>query len=197
MKPRCKQFEIDGKYFRFSMPLHLRRDEDWHNALIPVIDRLVIGKGSLERPLRVPTYPLQFFLERSQLLYELGSYWEGAIYFLRDKRRARELLSHVKMLEQTPDQEGFLDKLFLAIWNSHGQLKWLKAHLVREQYLTTSDVNHCSPDQIRRLANTSNNSDLEWLASFVEQHAGEGYMYPNPYFGGTNPLHLGLVKNEL
>jgi hypothetical protein len=34
---------------------------------------------------------------------------------------------------------------------------------------------------------------LTWLAEFVRQHQGEGDSYPNPYFGGTNPLHLGYI----
>lgn len=78
-----------------------------------------------------------------------------------------------------------------------GQLKWLKAHLVRENALLLGLLPmHAgsSSEELARAAKSVNDPELKWLTSFVEQHAEEGEKYPNPYFGGTNPLHLGLVS---
>ena len=84
-------------------------------------------------------------------------------------------------------------QLFSAIWNSHGQLKWLKAYLVRNEAVAEGKsiaIDSAMPADTRD--EDHRDGDLRWLAGFIEYHRQEGLAYPNPYFGGTNPLHLRL-----
>lgn len=185
-------FEICGKFYAYKPGPHLIGSCDWHNAMIPIIEELTTSSGTISRPTEIPAYPLCF--PRSPgLLFELGSYWEGAIYFLHEKIGSRDLLDSIKQLEVNRNSLSCLEEIFLRTWNSNGQLKWLKAHLIRDKFLSGSDINHEAHIEISRYAKIAMNYDLQWLAQFVEQHREEGLSYPNPYFGGTNPLHLGLV----
>lgn len=195
MKPTPKNVRIDDQEFVFRAPPHLREAEDWHTAYVPIVDAAFDTVGKRRKRGLLPAYPLIFSVDQHELLFELGSYWEGAIYCLARKLCARDLLQELRALEVRRVEAALSSKeqLFLAIWNSHGQLKWLRAHLIREQLLRDATIAQDSGAQIRRMAMATGNSDLEWLADFVCQHQDEGQRYPNPYFGGTNPLHLGLV----
>lgn len=196
MKNDRRTFRIHDSYFVLRNLSYLAHRGDWHNALVPTVNRAVSRLGTVRRPLSVPEYPLRYGVEQHDLLYEVGSYWEAAIYLIKGKIGARHMLTHLKLLESSPDRASFQDSLLLAVWNSHGQLKWLKAHLIREEYLAFTDVPQESHEHIRRYSTEIKNADLQWLANFVEQHHEEGLRYPNPYFGGTNPLHLGLVSTD-
>ena len=195
MKPTPKYVRIEDQEFFFRAPPHLREADDWHTAYVSIVDAAFATIGKRRKRGVLPAYPLLFFVDQHELLFELGSYWEGAIYCLARKLGARDLLQGLRALEvrRVEATLSSKDQLFLAIWNSHGQLKWLRAHLIRAQLLRDESVAHDSGAQIRRLATATGNSDLEWLGEFVCQHQDEGQKYPNPYFGGTNPLHLGLL----
>ena len=172
MKPKPKNLRIDNQEFVFRAPPHLREADDWHTAYVSIVESAfdTFGKGRKRRLL--PAYPLIFSLDQHQLLFELGGYWEGAMYCLARKLGARDLLQGLIALEERRAKAELSnnDQLFLAIWNSHGQLKWLRAHLMREQLLRDTTIAQDSGAEIRRLAMSTDNSDLLWLADFVCQH---------------------------
>lgn len=199
-----KTFEIDGRSFCFKSAPHLTDGDDWHDAYIKIIDRFLQESESQTRPTLLPAYPLRFdkpedFME---LLFEMGSYWEGALYFLCQVIGARKPIEALRQVENSYKlcHANYLEKLFMAIWNSHGQLKWLKAFLVRmdaeeKRLLDFSKRNSLlSESELYREAGLKHqNSELLWLSAFVLQHEDEGNKYPNPYFGGGNSLHLGVI----
>ena len=184
-------FDLSGSRFVFRPAPHLTKDQDWHTAYIEIIHRILEGVKTQDAPIELPAYPLLSALCCEDLLFEMGSYWEGALYFLKKIVDEPDSLSRLRFLEYSvANGHGTLEEfLFLKIWNSHGQLKWLKAHLIREerQGILWGD------EDLRTVTERLADEDLIWLADFVEQHKEEGEKYPNPYFGGTNPLHLGLV----
>ena len=185
-----------GRTFHFKAAPHLRGDhEDWHAAYIEIITRFLDDAEVRNRDVQLPAFPLLSALSCNDLLFEVASYWEGALYFLCRVLGSSTPLRGLRAVEEavTGDCACFREQLFMAIWNSHGQVKWLKAHLIREQkqQLLPCPISSCA--EIRKAAQRHGDDDLFWLASFVEQHADEGEKYPNPYFGGMNPLHLGLV----
>ncbi|HMN22667.1 MAG TPA: hypothetical protein PKA16_14910, partial [Ottowia sp.] len=109
----------------------------------------------------------------------------------------RSALEGIQNIESRISKDlGFKERLFLKIWNSHGQLKWLKAHLIRELALEQRIVTRGEDDSsaaYKAAGGASRDRRYIWLAEFIEQHLDEGRKYPNPFFGGTNPLHLGLI----
>ncbi|MCC5850224.1 MAG: hypothetical protein JJU29_19235 [Verrucomicrobia bacterium] len=141
--------------------------------------------------IELPAYPLLSAFSCEDLRFEMGSYWEGALYFICKILGESTPRAGLRAIEfaQVNEWYSLEEFLFLEIWNSHGQLKWLKAHLVREE---KQDLLGYEED-LRTVANRLADEDLIWLAHFVEQHKDEGTKFPNPYFGGTNPLHLGLI----
>lgn len=193
---------IDNRDFYFKAAPHLKgKHEDWHNAYIRIITRLLDDIEVQTQPVELPAFPLLSNLSSDALLFEVASYWEGAVYFLCRVIGARTPLRGLRSVEKSIDDKHatFNDRLFIEIWNSYGQLKWLKAHLIREE---KQDLLKCSAntkEEVRNAEQFHNDKDLIWLSSFVEQHEDEGNRYPNPYFGGMNPLHLGgiLYANNL
>ncbi len=182
---------------RFVSGPHLRRGDDWHDAYVRKVDRMLSdlrAGGEIE----APAYPLVFLKSDRDAIFEMGAYWEGALYCLYrvtgtlDSWRAfRSVESSLSGTYASPEE-----KLFDSVWNSHGQMKWLKAYLVRQVLLdrgVLGSETDWSPDGLRRISETQGDSELRWLASFVEQHQEEGQSYHNPYFGGWNPLHLGMI----
>jgi hypothetical protein len=104
-------------------------------------------------------------------------------------------------LEHDPERLPGEDwQLFAHVWNSHNQLEWLKAFLLRETAIRDWDIGisyDSGPQGIRRFSATSNHTEeLDWLADFVERNESEQDAYPNPYFGGYNSLHLGFIIDE-
>jgi hypothetical protein len=193
-----KYCQIRNRSFYFESAPHLKnRDTDWHEAYIDIITRFLNDSKNDSQPVGIPAYPLICSLQCDDLLVETASYWEGALYFL-----GREVIGSSDALHGineaiTSVAEGwstFEEELFLKIWNSHGQLKWLKAHLIREENQKFLK-NDTSSEEVRKAGEMHDNKDLIWLSSFIEQHIDEGCKYPNPYFGGYNPLHLHLHYN--
>lgn len=184
-------FELFGRQFVFRPAPHLTKGQYWHTAYIGIIDSILEALKKSEKPIELPAYPLLSALACEDLLFEMGSYWEGALYCLRRIVDEPTSLSRLRFLEfSVANGYGTLEeRIFLAIWNSHGQLKWLKAYLIREEKQSLMDREAV----LRAVVEKLDDEYLRWLAKFEEQHAEEGEKYPNPYFGGSNPLHLGLV----
>ena len=182
-------FDVSGRRFYFRPAPHLTEDQDWHTAYIEIIHRILEDVKTRDALIELPAYPLLSALCCEDLLFEMGSYWEGALYSLSRIVDEPTSLSRLRFLEYSvANGYGTLEEfLFLEIWNSHGQLKWLKAHLIREEKQGLLE----GGQELRAFAERHGDEDLIWLAHFVEQHQEEGGKYPNPYFGGSNPLHLG------
>lgn len=190
---------IDGRTLYFKPAPHLRPDqEDWHIAYSEIITRFLDDLNVENSRVQLPAFPVLSSLPWGEMLFEVGSYWEGALFFLCRVLGSSTPLDGLRSVESAVERNSssFEQRLFMEIWNSHGQLKWLKAHLIREekQHLLPNPIN--SAAGIREAAAGHNDEELHWLSSFVEQHEDEGNKYPNPYFGGTNPLHLGLILHD-
>jgi hypothetical protein len=181
---------------------HLREGEDWHYAYISKIETMLT---ELEHDIVfAPEYPVlcQRPLDYMDLLFETGAYWEGAIYFLKSVLNQDNFLDAIeRALSPNPERLPGEDwQLFAHVWNSHNQLEWLKAFLLRETAIRDWDIGisyDSGPQGIRRFSATSNHTEeLDWLADFVERNESEQDAYPNPYFGGYNSLHLGFIIDE-
>lgn len=205
-------FKIAGRFFFFKPAPHFTIDMDcWHNAYIDIIDRFLNAPSSSARPTELPAYPLRFDKPEGHmdLVFEMGSYWEGAMYFLCHIIGARTPLEGIRQVENSHRRgcETSFEKIFVAIWNSHGQLKWLKAFLIRFNMRVLSDKEDytilngeddtVSSEKLHEAGVKYRDKELLWLSSFVSQHKDEGKKYPNPYFGGGNPLHLGLILSGI
>lgn len=205
-----KIIEINGRFFFFKSAPHLTAGADWHSAYIDIVDRFLNAPSTLERPTELPAYPLAFDTPGREIalefdmepVFEMGSYWEGALYFLCRVIDARDPLDGIRHIEYSyrAGSANYLEKLFMAIWNSHGQLKWLKAFFIRnnvcnEGLLGRGGDYTLSSEKLYEAGVKHQNKELLWLSSFVCQHEEEGGKYPNPYFGGGNSLHLGLIFN--
>lgn len=186
-----KKLEFKDKTFVYTYPPHLVKGCDWHDYYIKIIDRIFddIQKKSV---IELPHYPVFSAFEWMDLLFETGSYWEGALHYFRKVflLSDRVFLEHLKKIESLNSHDMDLKTfIFLAIWNSHGQLKWLKAHLIRCESYGVS-FNEAGIKEMYKIAKKNHNNDLLWLAKFIEIHLDESDLYPNPLFGGSNPLHL-------
>lgn len=129
-------------------------------------------------------------------LYETAGYWEGALHYLRKifSLRDKEFLERIKLIESIDPRDADIETfIFLSIWNNYGQLKWLKAFLIRHKspnvFLTTP-YNDRDLRGMYRVAIEHENEDLLWLCKFFEIHLHDQKKYRNPLHGGTNSLHL-------
>lgn len=193
-------FFIADLSFRWRAGPHLAAHDDWHRAYEAKIDRMIEQCERPGQPIELPAYPLRFDVNSDALLSEMGAYWEGAIYFIRNVLHARELFEGIEEARYiNGNTQGYHHaKLFMAIWDSHGQLKWLWAFACRNAAIKAKIITSADAFDSSELYEKSDLSkggiDLFDLGNFVQTHEEEGQKYPNPYFGGTNPLHLGLAE---
>lgn len=190
-----KEFSICRICYQYVAPPHLKKGDDWHNAYITIVDKILNTEYTGE-PIPVPLYPIMYLDEYTDVLYEVGSFWEGAIYYLHRVLNASTLQVQLTIIEQCLSLGARCDKeqLFLRIWNSHGQLKFLKAFLIRALFENDERCGN-SWEWYNDESKVPSGVDerLEWLKNFIYFHKDEGTKYPNPFFGGQNPLHLGLI----
>lgn len=192
-------FSISDKYYQYISAPHLKDDSSWHDAYIEKIKKILNGKGTQDEPIRVPAYPLIEYRDQFRAVFEFGSYWEGAIYYLNKVLDATSTSLQLAVVKRCINKEYTSDNeiLFSKIWNSHGQLIFFKAFLLREFYKHYKGCENSwewekKPTKIPR----GISDDLEWLRDFVLNYKDDIGKYPNPFFGGQNPLHLGLVSLE-
>lgn len=192
-------FSINDKHYQYISAPHLEDNSDWHDAYIMKIKRILNGKGLQNDPILVPAYPLVEYRDQSEAIFEFGSYWEGAIYYLNTVLDATTTSMQLAVVKRCINKEytSHNETLFVKIWDSHGQLILLKAFLIREFYKYHEGCENSwewekAPEIIPRGIST----DLEWLREFILNCRDEYKKYPNPFFGGQNPLHLGLVSLE-
>jgi hypothetical protein len=161
-------------------------DNDWHTAYQRLVDRMGqdLSKGT---PVIAPEYPLPLEINDNEgyheLLCQIGAYWEGAIYYLLTilgYDSPGQFLSDYVSDNIPKDKEW---ELFKITWDDRGQLSPLLAHFCRivlqENY--SPDQNHMGAARQEQIAT--------WLADFEASHE-RPLLYPNPYYGGGNPLHL-------
>ncbi|MEC9428203.1 MAG: hypothetical protein VX781_02330 [Pseudomonadota bacterium] len=192
-------FSINNKHYQYIAAPNLEDNSDWHDAYIMKIKRILNGKGLQNDPILVPAYPLVEYRDQSEAIFEFGSYWEGAIYYLNTVLDATTTSMQLAVVKRCINKEytSHNETLFVKIWDSHGQLILLKAFLLREFYKYHEGCENSwewekAPETIPRGIST----DLEWLREFILNYRDEYKKYPNPFFGGQNPLHLGLVSLE-
>lgn len=143
---------------------------DWHEAYQSIVDTVVSGKNFV-----LPSMP-----DNSADLFEMGAYWEGAVYWLHEHLRVYSFIEYLDLLESTERYDS--GDLFMQVFNNQGQLQYLTAFLAKRQ-LVAKRFNNSSQEQYWS----------QWLKNF-EQHTQYSKLreLDNPYFGGDNPLHLGL-----
>ncbi len=139
---------------------------DWHTAYHPIVDSL--------NKTPIPYFPKYPSHTTDTIAH--GAYWEGAIYYLKSVMNyPKESL----YIQDRVDKSTRLNE-FESIFNSEGQLSLFDAHMVRvalQLYCNEMDV--------------STTRECQHLLTHIESMNRDiPYRYPNPYLGGSNPLHL-------
>lgn len=151
---------------------------DWHVAHLNIVTNITSQSVWV-----LPEYPA-----KTLDVTEMGAYWEGAVYFVFKHLRITSLQDFLLFLEDKPEKYP-MGIWFYRIYDSSSQLDFFVAFVVRE-LLQKSKDNNLSNLQIRW---------QKWLKYFENKHRpnkGEPHYY-NPYYGGNNPLHLGMIfQNE-
>ena len=175
--PLFSMWQFRDKSFYYARPPHLRPDDDWHDAY----QRMIRGWQGADLRCSLPQYPIE-----TEDKFELGAYWEGAIYFIQTILGFTDIRCFLSALE-TSSQDSEHWHIFFRVWNSHDQLIYLTAFLNRRLLAEHGKY---------QLEDTERNSLEQRLNSFECQTRHkwvESGKPPNPYYGGCNPLHLGLT----
>lgn len=167
---------IGGQRSVFAMPPHLGKEDDWHTAYIRMISA---WRSSSIR--RLPVFP-----KPSGDLFEIGAYWEGAIWYIQEVLGITRIELFLDEL-RSPPASSERWATFLTVWNNEEQMEFLVAFLIR--YLISDSTSQKFDSS--RLEEYENH-----LRLFEEAHRISGANSPNPYFGGSNPLHLGMILDE-
>jgi hypothetical protein len=129
----------------------------------------------------LPQYPIE-----TSDTFELGAYWEGAIYYIQTVlgfTDIRQFLLSVEALSESSEQWD----IFFHVWNSQGQLAYLTAFLIRRLLFEYHEY------PIERSERDEWEQRLRSFECQTHHHWVENGRPPNPYYGGGNPLHLGLI----
>ena len=176
----CKIHEVNGRKYIYANPRHLTNNDDWHTAYISIINDFRSADIA-----KFPIYPIN-----NGNIYELGAYWEGAIYYIQHIlyiHRIDDFLTQLNRHSGTSERWSS----FFKIWDNFGQLIYLKAFLIR-CLLKQSDKYQLSEHEQTQWQ--------IWLNKFEEKHSesnGAKPQFHNPYFGGSNPLHLGGILEQV
>ena len=131
---------------RQSVSRQFVEENDWHIAYQPLVDKL--GQDLRKSaPVIAPEYPLPHDINRDDgyhdLLFQIGAYWEGAIYYLvtiLSYESPEHLLSDYLSGNMSKSKEW---DLFRMTWDDRGELSLLLAHFCRivlqENYLPDQD----------------------------------------------------------
>jgi hypothetical protein len=175
-------WRFNNKKFAYVESPHLKGHKHWHDAY-----RIIIDNWRCSNIAYLPKYPIE-----TNDIYEIGAYWEGAIYYIQKILGFSRIDKFLEGLAN-PDIESERWHTFHKVWNDSGQLILLKAFLIR-QMLNEKNKYELTGDE--------RDHYNQWLSYFEEVHIlyqfGESIPYPpNPYFGGNNPLHLGLILSDI
>lgn len=130
------------------------------------------------------------FPQNTHSVFEVGAYWEGAVYFIAKQLEVTSKEEFLLFLEESSVRSVYAE-LFYQIYDSNGQLDYFVAYIVK-QYLK---------DELENFSDIKSRWD-KWLTYFDAKngykykspqfmHKG-GHYQKNPYNSGNNPLHLGL-----
>ncbi|RDV29109.1 hypothetical protein DXV75_01200 [Alteromonas aestuariivivens] len=178
--PLAERFELNGRHFYFVEGRHLNPDDDWHTKYIDIINGFRIAKIAA-----FPAYPVD-----SKSIFEIGAYWEGAIYYISAILGYRNIHEFVTDADNPPPSSERWSTFF-AIWNSEGQYEFLKAFLVKKM-MGYPECKLSDDDPMQHWLRF-----LEEFESSLTTITSRTYRTHNPYFGGSNPLHLGLILSHL
>ncbi|GEM_PF-833728 len=176
---------------RRSISRQFVEENDWHTAYQTLVDKMGqdLRKGT---PVIAPEYPLPHDVNSDDsyhdLLFQIGAYWEGAIYYLVTILRYKSpehFLSDYLSENMSKSKEW---NLFKITWDDRGQLSLLLAHFCR----IVIQGNY-SPDR-DHMGEARQEQVVKWLADFEALHE-RPVLYPNPYYGGGNPLHLATLSD--
>jgi len=176
--PHESLWEFNGKVFAYKNAPHLEEGEDWHMAY-----RRIIESWKSAEVTYLPKYPVE-----TQDIFEIGAYWEGAIYYIQNIMGMCRIDGFLKILDDY-DRNSERWHTFHRVWNSTGQLEFFRAFLIRSMLMDKEKYTLADKERLHYEA---------WLNQFertynpMGQFGSEHFPY-NPYFGGNNPLHLGLI----
>ncbi|PTB92235.1 hypothetical protein C9974_13170 [Marinobacter sp. B9-2] len=179
--PLFSMVRVRGKTYHYTRPPHLKSGDDWHEAY----KRLVLMWQEDKHSCPLPQYPID-----TGDTFELGAYWEGAIYYIQTILGFTDIRRFLSAMETLSERPEHWDVFFL-VWNSEGQLIYLIAFLTRrllaepQKYLMEPSERDDWEQRLRSLECQMNH---HWIQSGRP---------PNPYYGGGNPLHLGLILTGL
>jgi hypothetical protein len=179
--PFFSMWRFRDKWFYYTRPPHLKPGDDWHDAY----RRLVLDWQNADVRCPLPQYPIE-----TGDTFELGAYWEGAIYYTQTVLGFTDIRRFLLEMDALSESLERWDTFF-RVWNSHGQLIYLTAFLIRRMLsenhkyrLERSERDNWE----QRLSNFECQTHPQWV---------ESGRLPNPYYGGGNPLHLGLILTGL
>ena len=175
--PFFSMWQFRDKWFYYTRPPHLRPGDDWHTAYRKLI--LEWQNTRLRCPL--PQYPIE-----TRNIFELGAFWEGAIYYIQSILGFTDIRRFLATLEaQTEHSEPW--DIFFHVWNSQGKMMYLSAFLIHRLMREHNKYRIEQAERVgweQRLNNFECHTRQQWIESGKP---------PNPYYGGGNPLHLGLI----
>jgi hypothetical protein len=176
--PHNKLYRINGRTFTYSKGPHFNsKRDDWHTCYRDIIDKFRGAEIS-----HFPSYPSQ-----NNDTSEHGAYWEGAIYYI-DQILGLHRIDEFLRQADNPSKTSERWSSFFAIFDTHGQLVYLKAFFVRYMLVRDADKYQLNSSELKKWK--------KWLADFEKSHVLQrnfNSRLPNPYFGGNNPLHLGGI----
>ncbi len=177
--PIPHSWKFQGKRYSYKPGPHLKPGDDWHTAY-----HSIINDWRSSEIIQLPTFPFE-----TNCLYEHGAYWEGAINYIQTILGFTKIDDFLTALEQSnPENERWA--CLRWTWDSHGQFIYLKAFLVRQ--MLQKKEKYLLDQKIR----------VKWEDWLCEFEAGYAHAeasvkpHPNPYFGGSNPLHLGIGSED-
>jgi hypothetical protein len=176
--PYSQVNNINGRLFIYAKGNKLTTDRrDWH-----LVYRQIIDDIRDEKIAKFPYYPID-----SDNHLEFCAYWEGAIYYIDQILKIHRIDEFLlKADDVSRSSESWSS--FFAIYNTHGQFIYLKAFLIR------CLLNDKSEKYLLKRAELV--KWKKWLVDFEDNYTKPlnfNATLPNPYFGGSNPLHLGGI----
>jgi hypothetical protein len=177
--PHSQLFSIKGRKFTYVKgPQITSINNDWHLIYKDIIDNFRGAEIS-----HFPRYPIH-----STDVFEHGAYWEGAIYYIDQVLGLHRIDEFLKQASN-PSITSETWSSFFALFDTHGQLIYLKAFLVRHMLGNDVDKYQLKSSEIKKWN--------KWLVEFEKDHGQNIHSkLPNPYFGGYNPLHLGGILDS-
>jgi hypothetical protein len=178
LPPACKVFSVKNHKYYFKR-VDIYQAADWHRSHVEIIDNIDSCSVSI----------LPKFSPSWSDIKEIGAYWEGAVYFVSKHLQINSTKEFLLFLEGQREQHPMAD-WFYRIYDNQIQLDHFIAFVVRKH------IDNRSDEQTQLKIRWTH-----WLKTFEDRThpkytPSDSYLLPNsknPYYGGSNPLHLGLV----